>query len=79
MMSLIEDDAGMSMLARARSFLVKFFLLLLISRELKDKVRDQSDTEGDRQVPDCPPEPCTYPYNLLNPSVTSTSCALFHS
>ena len=50
---LIEEDAGMSMLARTRLFLVKFFLLLT-SREPNDRVRDQSATEGDSQVPDCP-------------------------
>ena len=66
MMPLIEEDAGMSILARTRFFLVKFFLLL-ISRELNDRVRDQSATEGDSQVPDCPVNHVSsYTYSLLN-------------
>lgn len=54
MMFLMEEDAGISMLATTRFFLVKFFLLL-ISWELSDRVRDQSATEGAVAVPDCPP------------------------
>ena len=69
----------MSMPARTRFFLVKFFLLL-ISRELNDRVRDQSATEGDSQVvPDYPLSlVSSYTYNLLNPSVTGTH-VLFYS
>ena len=52
-MPLSEEDAEMSMLARTRFFLIKFFLLL-ISRGLNDRERDRSATEGDSQVPDCP-------------------------
>ena len=37
------------------------------------RVRDQSATEGDSQVPDCPLDHVSsYTCNLLNPSVTST-------
>ena len=43
----------MSMLARARFFLVKFFLLL-ISWRAQIRVQEQSAIEGDSRVPDCP-------------------------
>ena len=76
MMSLLEEDVGMSMLARTRFVLVKFFLLL-ISREPRDRMRDQSATEGHSRVPECPLNHLSsYTYNILNPSVTSTSRAV---
>ena len=58
MMCLIDEDAGMSMLAKTRFFLVKLFLLL-ISWELNDRVREHSATEGDSRTPD-------YPLNLIS-------------
>ena len=64
MMPLIEDT-GISMLARIGFFFVKFFLLL-IPRELNDRVRDQSATEGDSHVHHV----SSYTYNVLNPSVS---------
>ena len=64
------------MLSRTGFFLVKFFLLR-ISSELNDRVGDQSVTEGDSRVPDCPlNHVSSYMYNLLDVSVTSTSRAL---
>ena len=68
----------MSMLAKARFFLVKSFLLL-ISWRAQIRVQEQAATKGDSRVPDCPLNyVSSYMYNLLHVSViiNSTSRAL---
>ena len=69
----------MSMLARARFFLVKFFSLLILWRA-QIKAQEQSATEGDSRVLDCPlNHVSSYMYNLLDVSFTSTSRVLSRS
>ena len=67
----------MSMLARARSFMAKFFLFLT-SWRAQIRVQQQSAIEGGSRAPDCPlNRVSSYIYvHLLHVSVTSTLHAL---
>ena len=77
-MPLIEEDAGMSVLAGTRFFLVKFFLLLT-SREFNDRVRDQSATRTGAVEYQTVPW-TMYTSNVLNPSVATVARhVLFYS